>query len=371
METEQAGTNTVKTGIIGAGSGAALHARAMARTSGCDIVAVAAPNLHRVVDFAKQHDIPRALTNYRDLLKIDELDAVLLAAPSDLHAEIAIEAAAAGKHVICERPLATTLADADAMIAVFEEAGLQLLYAAPHCFAPKYARASELVHDGAVGEVFLIKHSLEYAGPRSSWSWDTRRSGGGALMDVGVQGIVFARWLLSNAAVTHVTSSMGTFVHGDRTDADDHAVTILNFAGGQMAVIESSWAKGGGFDDRLEVYGTSGHTRADLSFGNALPTWSSTGYSAGAQTDQATQGWSFAGFDDLWNRGYLQEMRYFVECIARNEPAWLDGRTGRDALEVVYAAYRSARIGATVRLPFRVPRGIERPIDLWIGAGTP
>lgn len=360
----------VRVGIVGSGFVADLHARALAQVPNCDIVAVAAPNLHRVVDFARRHDIPRALTNYRDLLKIDEIDLVSLAIPNDLHASVAIDAASAGKHIICEKPLAVTLEDADAMISACQDSGVQLMYAEPYCFAPRYVRARDLAQNGALGTIFLIKQSAEHAGPHTPWSWNIARSGGGALMDQGVHGIVFARWLLGDAAITHVTASMGTFVHGGKTDGEDHAVTILNFEGGQMAVIESSWAKGGGQDDRLELYGTDGHTRADLAFGNALPTWSSIGYAERGEIPESTRGWSFSGYDELWNRGYVQEMRYFVDCIAQDEPAWLDGRIGRNALEVVYAAYRSARVGATVRLPFRVPQGIERPIDIWIGAGT-
>ena len=170
-----------------------MHADALAQAPDCEVVAVAAPNLHRVVDFAKRHDIPRALTNYRDLLKLDEVDVISLALPNDLHAEVAIAAAEAGKHVICEKPLATTLDDADAMIAACDEADVQLMYAEPLCFAPKYTRARELAQSGALGEIFLVKQSEEHSGPHSAWFWNIDRAGGGALMDMGVHGIVFAQ----------------------------------------------------------------------------------------------------------------------------------------------------------------------------------
>lgn len=85
--------DTIKAGIVGSGFIADVHADALAQVPGCEVVVVAAPNLHRVVDFAKRHDIPRALTNYRDLLKMEEIDVVSLALPNDLHAEVAIAAA--------------------------------------------------------------------------------------------------------------------------------------------------------------------------------------------------------------------------------------------------------------------------------------
>jgi predicted dehydrogenase len=326
--------------------------------------------LHHAVDFAKRHDVPRALTNYREMLKLDELDVVSIALPNDLHAEVTIAAAEAGKHVICEKPLATTLEEADAMIAACVGAGVQLMYAEELCFAPKYVRAKELVNSGALGEIFLVKQSEEHSGPHSSWFWDVKRSGGGVLMDMGCHGIAFARWVLNNAAITHVTANLGTFVHGDKTQGEDHAVTVLNFEGGQMAVIENSWAKGGGMDDRAEIYGTKGHTRADLIRGNSLVTYSDVGYGYAVEKASATTGWTFTVYEEIWNYGFPQEMQYFVDCVQRDEPSFLTGVDGRAALEAIYAAYRSAGSGATVRLPFKVPKGTKRPIDLWIGASA-
>lgn len=360
----------VKVGIIGSRAAASVHAESFARVPNCEVVAVASPNLHHVVDFAKQHDIPRALTNFRELLKIDELDLVSIALPTDLHADVAIAAAEAGKHVICETPLATSLADAAAMIAACDESGVQLMYAESLCFAPKYVRARELVNSGALGDVFLVKHQAEHAGPRSGWYWDVNRSGGGVLMERGCHGVTLARWMLGNAKVTHVTANLGTFVHGARTQGEDHAVTVLNFEGGQMAVLESSWAKGGGVDDRLEICGTHGHTRADLLHGSALMTFSETGYAQeNAETGRAT-GWSYTGFDEIWNCGFPQMLQYFVDCVQRDERSILSGVDGRIALESVSAAYQSASSGATVRLPLRIPANAKKPIDLWIGTSA-
>lgn len=360
----------VKVGIVGSRFIADIHAESFARVPNCEVIAVASPNLHHAVDFAKRHDIPRALTNFRELLKIDEIDVVSLALPNDLHAEATIAAAEAGKHVICEKPLATTLEDADAMIAACEMAGVQLMYAEELCFAPKYARARELARSGALGDIFLVKHNGEHSGPHSPWFWDVGRSGGGVLMDMGCHGITFARWMLNNAAITHVTANLGTFVHGDKTHGEDHAVTVLNFAGGQMAVIENSWAKGGGMDDRAEIYGTKGHTRADLIRGNALVTYSDVGYDDAVEKARATTGWTYTTFEEAWNAGFPQEMQYFIDCVHHDEPSFITGIDGRTALEVIYAAYRSARIGATVRLPLKVPNDVKKPIDLWIGASA-
>jgi myo-inositol 2-dehydrogenase/D-chiro-inositol 1-dehydrogenase len=360
----------VKVGIVGSRFIADIHAESFARVPNCEVIAVASPNLHHAVDFAKRHDIPRAMTNYRELLKIEEIDVISIALPNDLHADVTIAAAEAGKHVICEKPLATTLEEAEAMIAACDKAGVQLMYAEELCFAPKYVRAKELVTSGALGDVFLVKQSEEHSGPHSPWFWDVQRSGGGVLMDMGCHGIAFARWMLGNATITHVTANLGTFVHGDKTQGEDHAVTVLNFDGGQMAVIENSWAKGGGMDDRAEVYGTKGHTRADLIRGNSLVTYSDVGYGYAVEKAEGTTGWTYTVYEEIWNYGFPQEMQYFIDCVQKDEPSFINGVDGRIALEAIYAAYRSAAIGATVRLPFKIPRNVKKPIDLWIGASA-
>ena len=361
----------VKVGIIGSQFIAEIHAESFARAPNCEVVAVASPNLHHAVDFAKRHDIPRAITNYRELLKIDEIDAVSLALPNDLHAQVTIDAAEAGKHVICEKPLATTLADADAMIAACDDAGVQLMYAEELCFAPKYVRIKELVRSGALGDVFLVKQAEEHSGPHSPWFWNVERSGGGVLMDMGCHGIAFARWMLDNAVITHVSASLGTFVHGGKTEGEDPALTVLNFEGGQMALRENSWAKGGGMDDRAEVYGTKGHTRADLIRGNSLLTYSEVGYGYAVEKADSTTGWTFTIFEEIWNYGFPQEMQHFIDCLQKDEPSTITGRDGRAALEAIYAAYKSAGTGASVRLPLRLADPAMRPVDLWLQAGTP
>ena len=132
-----------------------------------------------------------------------------------------------------------------------------------------------------------------------------------------------------------------------------------------MAVIESSWAKGGGVDDRLEIYGTRGTPAPIWYSADASPTWSCGRIRRGAEKAGSNEGLELSRFDDLWNGGYLQEMRYFVDCILRDEPAWLDGRVGTERARSDYAAYRSAGTGATVRFlsVCRRNQAADRPLD--------
>ncbi|MDQ2681968.1 MAG: Gfo/Idh/MocA family oxidoreductase, partial [Chloroflexota bacterium] len=268
----------VGVGIIGSGFIAEIHAESMARVPDARVVAAASPTAGRAAEFAGRHGIPHHYSDYREMLARDDIQVVSLALPNDLHVEATEAAAAAGKHVICEKPISRTLAEADRMIEACRAAGVQLFYAEELCFAPKYVRAKQLADDGALGDVFLVKQSEEHSGPHAPWFWDVRRSGGGVLMDMGCHGIAFARWVLNNQAITQVSATMGTFVHGDKTKGEDHSVCVLTFEGGAMAIIEDSWAKGGGMDDQAEIYGTLGHNRADLIRGNSLTTYSEAGY---------------------------------------------------------------------------------------------
>jgi myo-inositol 2-dehydrogenase/D-chiro-inositol 1-dehydrogenase len=356
----------VGVGIIGSGFIAEIHAESMARVPNARVVAAASPTAGRAAEFAGRHGIPHHYSDYREMLARDDIQVVSLALPNDLHVEATEAAAAAGKHVICEKPISRTLAEADRMIEACRAAGVQLFYAEELCFAPKYVRAKLLADDGALGDVFLVKQSEEHSGPHAPWFWDVRRSGGGVLMDMGCHGIAFARWVLNNQAITQVSATMGTFVHGDKTKGEDHSVCVLTFEGGAMAIIEDSWAKGGGMDDQAEIYGTLGHTRADLIRGNSLTTYSEAGYGYAVEKAGLTTGWTFTVFEELWNYGFPQEMQYFVDCVANDTPSAITGEDGRIALEAIYAAYHSAGTGQAVSLPFNPPNRDANPIDLWL-----
>ncbi|MFN8593524.1 MAG: Gfo/Idh/MocA family oxidoreductase [Thermomicrobiales bacterium] len=361
--------NRVRVGIIGAGFIGHLHAEAFTHVPNAEVVAVASPSAARGRGLAEAFGIPRHLTDYRDLLALDEIDMITVGVPNDLHAAVCIDAARAGKHVVCEKPLCLTLEDADAMIAAAREAGVKAMYAEELLFAPKYVRAKRLVEEGALGEVFLVKQSEEHAGPHSPWFWDVRRSGGGVLLDMGCHSIAFCRWVLGNQPIATVSATLGTFVHGDKTRGEDHAVCVLTFPGGQIGICENSWAKGGGVDDTCEIYGSRGNTRADLLRGSSLTTYSDVGYGYAVEKAESTVGWTFTMFEESWNYGFPQEMQHFVNCVQSDEAPLVTFADGRIVLEAIYAAYLSMRSGQRVSLPLEGIT-VEKPIDLWRGTET-
>jgi myo-inositol 2-dehydrogenase/D-chiro-inositol 1-dehydrogenase len=354
----------VRIGIIGSQFEADVLAAAVKMGCHGEVIAVASPTDGHAEALARRHGIATATQDYRELLANPDLELVALAVPNDLHCEITLEAAAAGKHVMVEKPLALTLDECDQMIAACRAAGVHLFYGEELFFTPKYAKAKEMADQGAFGSVFLVKQSEMHFGPHADWFWDVERSGGGAFMDLGCHGLAFCFWLLGRPRPEAITAHMGTYVHGARTRGDDHAFAIVEFAGGMLGHVENSWGRRGGMDDRIEVYGADGHTSGNLLMGNALATYSERGYGYAAEKAPTTRGWSYPTFEELWNYGFPQELDHFARCVRGLETPSATGEDGRAVQELLFAGYQSAGSGRRVTLPFD-PGSTPRPVDLW------
>ncbi len=396
--------NPVRVGLVGSQFVSTIHAEALKRVPGAELFAVTSPTAGHAEQFARRHGVRHHFRDYRKMLEAQELDLVVLGCPNDLHCEFTELAAAAGKHVVCEKPLCLNLAEADRMIAACRRAGVKLMYAEELCFTPKYVRLKRLLDEGALGRPYLLKQCEKHDGPHAGWFWDVERSGGGVTMDMGCHAFEFFRWLLGKPAnapaglsrrssesaaasevqtqshealageivplvrpeAVSVSAEMGTFVHGDRTRGDDNAIIVVRFRtsdGEVLGVAEESWAKKGGMDDTAEVHGSAGVAYADLLQGNAILTYSDTGYAYAVEKAGLTRGWSFTAFEELWNYGFPQEFAHFVDCVANDRQPLITGEDGRAVLEMVLAAYASAGTGQKVPLPFRTEA--KRPIDLW------
>ena len=354
----------VRIGIIGSQYEAGVLAAAAQMGRDCEVIAVASPTAGHADAFARQHGIATATRDYRELIENPDVELIALTVPNDLHCEMTLEAAAAGKHVMVEKPMALTLEECDRMIAACHTAGVHLFYGEELFFVPKYAKAKEMADQGAFGSVFLVKQTEMHSGPHADWFWDVERAGGGAFMDLGCHGMAFCYWFLGRPKPVAITVHMGTYVHGDRTDGEDHAFAIVEFAGGAVGHIENSWARPGGMDDRVEVYGSGGSTSANLMTGNALPTYSEPGYGYAAEKAPSTQGWSYPAFAELWNYGFPQELDHFARCVRGLETPSATGEDGRLVQELLFAGYQSAGSGRRVTLPFD-PGPTPKPIDLW------
>jgi myo-inositol 2-dehydrogenase/D-chiro-inositol 1-dehydrogenase len=335
----------IRVGIIGAGNIANIHAEAFRFVADAEVVAVASLDGEQGQALARQYRVPNVFADYRELLRLSDLDAVTIACPNDLHARVTI-ATAAGKHVICEKPIALNLEECEAMIEACLKAGVLLLYAEQLLFAPRYVDAKTMADEGALGRVNYVRQFECHYGPHSDWFWDVERSDGGVLMDMGCHSIALARWVFDNAPIESVSAELGTFVYGDRTDGEDHSICVLRFPGDRMALLENSWANINGADERAELYGSEGLTVAHL-------------WRDGSLTNR--HGWT----ELVWKQGFPREMEHFVRCMRGEEQPRSTGEDGRAVLEAIIAAYASAGRGERVSLPFTGARQVKKPIDAW------
>src|SRR5258706_16009480 len=324
----------VGVGLIGSRFVSSIHAEALRACPQAEIRAVASPTAGHAKAFADRFAIPHHFTDYAAMLARPEIDMVVVGAPNDRHCQIALDAAAAGKHVVMEKPLCLNLAEADRMIAACAQAGVKLMYAEELCFAPKYVRLKQPVGSGALGRPTLVKQSEKHDGPHADHFWDVERSGGGVTMDMGCHAIEFFRWMLGRPKVRSVYAQMSTQVHSAKTKGDDNAILLIEFENGVIGLAEESWTKLGGMDDRAEVHGSKGVAYADLLHGNSIQTYSSTGYDYAVEKAGSTQGWSFTIYEEEWNYGFPQEMAHFIDCVQNDKPPLVTGEDGRALLQI-------------------------------------
>jgi myo-inositol 2-dehydrogenase/D-chiro-inositol 1-dehydrogenase len=358
----------VKVGIIGSGFEADIHAASFGMMpEEAEVAAIASPTPGNAEALARRYGIPGVYRDYREMLKDPAIEMVTITAPNRLHAHMAIDIARSGKHVICEKPLCLTLDEADEMIEVCRRAGVLLFYAEELFFTPKYVKAKEMADQGAFGQVYLVKQSEKHFGPHSDWFWDLSQSGGGVLMDMGCHGIAFCWWFLGRPKIKSVYAHLATHIHSGKTRGEDDSLCILEFENGAAGLVENSWARRGGMDDRVEVYGEGGVTYANLHMGNALPTYSEYGFGYAVEKAPSTKGWSYPVFDELWNYGFPQEMRHFARCVRGKETPEATGEDGRIVLETIFAAYASAGQGRKIELPHVPPAQQRLPVEGWLG----
>ena len=357
--------NKTRVALFGTGFIAAIHMESYHRfVPDAEVVAVYSRDAVKASGFAQKHGIPRSFDDIGTLLRETECDVVDICLPNYLHHTACMLAAKNNKHVIIEKPLCLTLEEADEMIAACKQNGKFLMYAEELCFAPKYERVRAIIESGAIGDIFMLKQAEQHSGPHSRWFYESDKAGGGVLMDMGCHAFAWFRWMLKNAPVKSVYADLSHVLHD--TDAEDHSMVLVEFEtqhGKVTALAENSWCKQGGMDDHMEVLGTKGVAGADLFRGNSSTVYSLNGYDYASEKAGSTQGWTFPIFEEAYNQGYPNELRHFIQCVRTGSQPLVTGEDGKAVLEILYAAYASAKEGKKIALPFHAK--VTKPWDLW------
>jgi len=251
--------SNIRWGLIGCGDIARKRvAPALRDSDASELYSVARARPELAADFAAEFGARKHHADWRDLLADPEIDAVYVATPVDLHAEQTIAAAAAGKHVLCEKPIAIRAADGEAMSRACESAGVKFGIAYYRRFYPAVRRIKELLTDGTIGEPVLVRiDAFEQFNPPPggdrSWLIDPARSGGGPMMDFGSHRIeLLLDWFGDPVDVTSYSDSVLL-----QRDAEDTSSVQMRFASGVRGAVTVSHAVFG-FRDSLEVFGSRG-----------------------------------------------------------------------------------------------------------------
>jgi predicted dehydrogenase len=337
-------TGRLGVAVVGAGFWAReMHLPALHRIPGVEVVGVAASTRQSAEAAARPYGIGLATDDYRELLASPDVDVVDVLTPNDLHAEVAIAAAEAGKHVICIKPLGRTLAEATAMVDAARRHGVRLLYAENVPFIPAVERALRIVEAGGIGEVIRVKACEGIEAPHADWFLDPARSGGGAIIDMAVHSLAFCA-AFAGAPLASVYAETATFAAGRA--AEDTAVLTLRFANGVIGQCEDSWTLAGAMDSRFEVYGLEGRIQIDNLHRQPLQV-------------VGRDGWSFPpAFDGDVADGHLAMLTHFVDCLRTGAPSRSEGEAGLAILAAVEAAVRSAASGRREAVPTAVPEEV-------------
>ena len=326
--------------VIGGGFWAkAMHLPALKAIEGVEVVAIVSPNEAKTKALAQEYGVKRWSTDYAKAVTEDDIDLVDILAPNYLHAPIAIAAAQAGKHAVCIKPLATTLADADRMLDAAAKAKTRLLYAENVPFIPAVQEARRVVDSGAIGQVFRVKACEGIGEPHSPWHYDLASCGGGAMIDMAVHSIEFCR-AFAGSPFAWVFAETGSFRWGQKTKAEDTAVMTLRFANGVIGQCEDSWSLAGAMDSRFEVFGTEGRILIDNLHRQPIQVVSGDGQKTVAP------GWSFPSpMPGAVTDGHVDMLKHFIGCIRSGESSASEGMVGWNALAVIEAATASAKSG--------------------------
>ena len=318
-------------GLIGAGAIGRVHVDNIRHNiMGAKLVAVADIDQ----EAAKRAAAGEAAvySDYRDMIRDKNVDAVVVCTPPFLKLDITKLAAEAGKGVFCEKPIATTLKEADEMVGIVEKSGLRFQVGYQRRFDPSYLRAKAAVDSGELGELLLMKeHNRDPPGPIGGWSLIPSKSGG-IFLDTTSHDFDAVRWL-SGSEVERVYAEGAALVYDDlRKNGDfDTTTVVMKLKNGALAYVDSCYNTAYGFDARLEILGKKAAISVDMgekSFAHVLDS-------------RGTSNEFFDGYAARWAIAYRDELNDFAQCVATGREVKVGIREGKAALKIGLAARAS------------------------------
>jgi len=343
----------IRFGIIGCGMISPWHAASITSANGAKLVAVCDIVREKAEKLAAEYGEPKVYVDYRELLADPQVDAVCICTPSGMHSDMAIDAARAGKHIMCEKPIDISLPKIDAMIAECRRIGVKLGCIFQRRTSPVWNKIKDAIAAGKLGRMVLGDAYMKYyrsqeyydSGEwRGTWALD----GGGALMNQGVHCVDMLRWIMG--PIESVYAYTDHLVRNIETE--DTAVAVLKFRNGAFGVLEGTTSVCPGMDHRLEFHGEFGSIRVD---GEKIVEWSVPGeenVAEGSTSDIDIKiGTAASDPTTIGMEGHKALIQDFADAIREDREPLITGEEARKAVEVVLAVYESSRTGQPTKLP--------------------
>lgn len=320
----------LRVGVLGAGFAGAMHAHSAMRIDGVQVVAVAALPLDQGAALAKE--CGARLTSAEGVCAADDIDLVVVATPTHLHAQYAIAAAKSGKHVFCEKPLARTLADAEAMVRACDDAGVALAVGHVVRYFREYQRAKQLLDDGTLGRAAiatLVRGNFAVGSARE-WYLDAAKSGG-VVLDLMLHDLDTVRWWFGEPSRVYARRFTGS-------GGLEYALATIRYDDRPIVHVEASWAEHAGFRTGYELRGDRGMLVHDSRAASPIALQSPAGPGGPAMMATPT----------LHENPYLVQLRDVIARIGRGDPPLVDGHEGLRTLALGLAVIHAADTGEVV-----------------------
>ncbi len=331
-------TTEVRLGVIGVGRIGRLHVRNLVtQVPHARVVAVADIVEEAARRVAAEHGIPEAYADPRYIMEHKDIDAVVICSSTDTHAPLIEQAAEAGKHAFCEKPLALDLDRIDRVLAKVKEAGVKLQVGFQRRFDPSFRRARDLIAEGKIGEPHILRiTSRDPAPPPIEYI----KVSGGIFLDMTIHDFDMSRFLLGDEPeeIFAIGNVLVDPAIGEAGDIDT-AVITMRFRRGTLATIDNSRRAVYGYDQRIEVFGSEGM----IAVGNKTPDHVLLADEGGVHTAKPVY-----FFIERYTEAYVEEMRAFVECILNDTEPPVTGVDGRAPVVMGYAAWESYRKGQPI-----------------------
>jgi len=337
----------LKIGIIGCGKIAQVrHIPEFAANLHTELAAYYDPNQARAAELAEQYG-GSACASYQELLARPDIDAVSVCAPNASHAPITIAALQAGKHVLCEKPMAATLEECEAMVQAARQSGRTLMLGHNQRLARAHVKAKELIAQGLIGEILSFRTTFGHPGPetwsidpgKNLWFFDRSRAAMGVMGDLGIHKTDLIHFL-TGQVVVETTARFATLdkrdENGEPIAVEDNAFCIYRLSGGAVGTLTASWTFYGVEDNSTVLYGTRGEMRLydDPTYAIQVTTREGEQILYNIDRIQTNESQTHSGVIDA-----------FVSCLVENRPPEISGEEALKTMRVVFASLESARRG--------------------------